>query len=160
MKKIIVSACLLGAPCRYDGKSKPCNEVISLSNLYELIPICPEMLGGLKTPRIPAEIKGEKVIRKDGIDVTENYKIGAKKSLEIAKEQNCKIAILKEKSPSCGYGLVYDGTYTKTLIEGNGITADLFLKNGIKVINERELHRLNEDNSKWLWWNSKLSRQN
>ena len=148
MEKIIVSKCLLGSPCRYDGVSKPCNEVIALGEKYELIPICPEVMGGLPTPRIPAEIKNGEVIRKDGVSVTENYKIGAERSLKIAKENNCKIAILKSKSPSCGCGLIYDGTYSRVLIEGNGITADLFLKNNIKVINESELHKLNEDNSK------------
>ena len=147
MEKIIVSACLLGEKCRYDGMSKPCMQVISLKEKYTLVPICPEVLGGLKTPRIPAEIKEDLVIRQDGVDVSENYKIGAEKSLEIAKNNNCKIAILKSKSPSCGCGLIYDGTYSKKLIKGNGITADLFLKNGIKVINESEIHKLYEDYS-------------
>lgn len=148
MKKIIVSDCLLGTPCRYDGKSKPCKEVIELNRSYELIPVCPEVMGGLETPRIPVEIQNGKAIRRDGSDVTENYKIGAQKSLEIARNNDCKIAILKKKSPSCGCGLIYDGTYKGVLINGNGITAELFLKNGIKVINESELHKLNEDNSK------------
>lgn len=147
MEKIIVSECLLGSPCRYDGLSKPCDEVIALSEKYELIPICPEVMGGLPTPRIPAEIKNGEVIRKDGVNVTENYKIGAEKSLKIAKENDCKIAILKSKSPSCGCGLVYDGTYSKVLVEGNGITADLFIKNEVKVINESEIHKLYEDYS-------------
>ena len=147
MEKIIVSECLLGSPCRYDGSSKPCDEVIALSEKYELIPICPEVMGGLPTPRIPAEIKNGEVIRKDGVNVTENYKIGAEKSLKIAKENDCKIAILKSKSPSCGCGLVYDGTYSKVLVEGNGITADLFIKNEVKVINESEIHKLYEDYS-------------
>ncbi|MBQ7761160.1 MAG: DUF523 domain-containing protein [Clostridia bacterium] len=148
MKKILVSACLLGIPCRYDGKSKPIQTVIDLKDKYNLIPICPETLGGLPIPRIPAEIQGDRVIRKDGTDVTLEYERGANKSLEIALENNCKIAILKAKSPSCGNCEIYDGTYTKTLIKGKGVTANLFEKNGILVINESELHKLNEDNSK------------
>ncbi|MBQ4585089.1 MAG: DUF523 domain-containing protein [Clostridia bacterium] len=142
MKKILVSACLLGIPCRYDGKSNPNQEVISLKDKFELIPICPEVLGRLPTPRIPAEIQGERVVRSDGVDVTLEYIEGAKKALEIAKEKDCDLAILKAKSPSCGNREIYDGTYTKTLIKGKGITVKLFEKNGITVINESEIHKL------------------
>lgn len=142
MKKILVSACLLGIPCRYDGKSNPNQEVISLKDKFELIPICPEVLGRLPTPRIPAEIQGERVVRSDGVDVTLEYTEGAKKALEIAKEKDCDLAILKAKSPSCGNREIYDGTYTKTLIKGKGITVKLFEKNGITVINESEIHKL------------------
>lgn len=142
MKKILVSACLLGVPCRYDGKSKPIKEVIVLKDKYELIPVCAEALGGLPTPRIGAEIVGDKVIRSDGVDVTEEYHKGANEVLKIAKENDCKIAILKSKSPSCGKGKVYDGTYTKTLIDGNGVLTDLLLKNEIKVYSETEIDKL------------------
>lgn len=100
-KNILVSACLLGNACRYDGKSKPCEKVIALSNTYNLIPICPEVMGGLPTPRTPSEVCGDRVMMKDGRDVTENYKRGAEKALEIARENACTVAILKEKSPSC-----------------------------------------------------------
>ena len=140
--KILVSACLLGTPCRYDGKSKPCNEVISLGEKYELIPVCPETLGGLSTPRPPAEIKGDSVIRIDGVDVTNEYNLGAEKSLKIAKLHNIKVAVLKEKSPSCSNNQVYDGTYSRRLINGLGITAKLLIKNGINVLNEQELNKL------------------
>ncbi len=142
MEKLIISACLLGTPCRYDNRSKPNKEVIALASRYELIPVCPEVLGGLPTPRIPAEICKNRVIRADGVDITKEYEKGAKIALEIAKKNNCKIAILKEKSPSCGYGFIYDGTHTKTLTKGNGITAKLFEENGIIIINERELYKL------------------
>lgn len=142
MKCIAVSKCLLGYPCRYDGKSVPCEEVIALKDKYELIPICPEELGGLPTPRIPAEIVGDRVIRRDGIDVTAEYNLGAKIALTYALEKNCKIAILKSKSPSCGKGAVYDGTFTKTLMGGDGITVRLFESKGIQVINERETDKL------------------
>lgn len=142
MKKILVSACLLGVPCRYDGKSKPQQEVMALKNKYELIPVCAEVLGGLTTPRIGAEIIGNKVIRKDGVDVTYEYNKGANKILEIAKENNCKIAILKSKSPSCGKGEVYDGTFKRALIKGDGILTRLLIKNGIAVYSEKEIDKL------------------
>ena len=142
MKCIAVSKCLLGYPCRYDGKSVPCEEVIALQDKYELVPVCPEELGGLPTPRIPAEIVGDRVIRRDGVDVTSEYNLGAKIALTYALEKNCKIAILKSKSPSCGKGQIYDGTYTRTLIEGNGILTDLLLKNNIEVYTETEIDKL------------------
>lgn len=142
MEKIIVSACLLGIPCRYDGKSKPQEEVIALKNKYELIPVCAEVLGGLPTPRIGAEIVGDKVIRQDGVDVTMEYHKGAGEVLKIAKENGCTKAILKSKSPSCGKDKIYDGTYTRTLIDGNGVLVDLLLKNNIKVYSETEIDKL------------------
>lgn len=142
MKKILVSACLLGTPCRYDGKSKPNNGVIALGDKYELIPVCPECLGGLETPRLPAEIQGERVVRIDGVDVTAEYNKGAQRTLEIAKSNIVDIAVLKSKSPSCSKGQIYDGTYSKTLIDGKGITARLLEKNFITVIDENELEKL------------------
>ena len=142
MEKILVSACLLGTPCRYDGKSKPVSDVIALKNKYELIPVCAETLGGLPTPRIGAEIVGDKVIRADGVDVTLEYCKGAEIVLQIARKNNCKIAILKTKSPSCGKGKVYDGTFTKTLTNKNGILAELLINNGISVFDETEIERL------------------
>ncbi len=140
--KILVSSCLLGTPCRYDGKSVPCDAVKKLSEKYELIPVCPEVLGGLSTPRAASERIGDKVINKNGEDVTKEYLDGAKKALEIAKENGCEIAILKEKSPSCGKGRIYDGNFSKTLTYGNGVTAELFLKNSIMVYTENEIEKL------------------
>lgn len=140
--KILVSACLLGEPCRYDGKSKPNEAVISLKEKHTLIPVCPEVLGGLKTPRIPAEVQGDRVVRVDGCDVTKEYINGAKITLDIAKRECVEIAILKSKSPSCSNKQIYDGTFTRTLIDGKGITARLLEKNGIKVIDEQELIKL------------------
>ena len=142
MKKILVSACLLGTPCRYDGKSKPNDEVIALGEKYELIPVCPECLGGLSTPRLPAEIKGDRVVRNDGVDVTKEYDLGAQKTLEMARKNGIKIAILKSKSPSCSNMQVYDGTYTRTLVGGKGVTVRLLEKNNVKVISEKELEKL------------------
>ena len=140
--KILVSACLLGEPCRYDGESKPNNSVISLKEKYILIPVCPEVLGGLKTPRIPAEVQGERVVRADGKDVTCEYNKGAQIALDIAKRAGISVAILKSKSPSCGNKQIYDGTFSRCLIDGKGITARLFEKNGIKVIDEQELDKI------------------
>ena len=97
MKNILVSKCLLGYPCRYDGRSVPCAEVVNLQDKYNLIPVCPEELGGLQTPRIPAEIIGERVVRKDGSDITAEYILGAKLALTYALENGCEIAILKSK---------------------------------------------------------------
>lgn len=138
-KNILVSACLLGTPCRYDGKSKPCERVIALKDTYNLIPICPEVMGGLPTPRVPSEICGERVLMKDGRDVTENYDCGAKTALEIARENVCTVAILKEKSPSCGSGLIHNGLFDGGLVEGDGITTQLLKKEGICVLGESEI---------------------
>ena len=138
-KNILVSACLLGTACRYDGKSKPCERVIALSNTYNLIPICPEVMGGLPTPRVPSEICGDRVMMKDGRDVTENYNRGAKQALEIARQNACTVAILKEKSPSCGSGLIHNGLFDGGLVTGDGITTRLLKKEGIRVLGESEI---------------------
>ena len=142
MKKLIISACLMGEKCRFDAQSKPNNEAIALQGKYEMFPICPEVLGGLPTPRKPSEIVGDRVLMVDGTDVTAEYQKGAEKALEIAKKNGCLIAILKSRSPSCGKGCIYDGTYTKTLKNGNGITAQLFIDNGIRVLDETEINEL------------------
>ena len=142
MKTILISACLLGVACRYDGISKPLDaEIIEkLKSQYHLIPVCPEILGGLTTPRIPAEVTSEgKVLRQDGIDVTENYRRGAAEVLRLARIFECDNAILKERSPACGSGKIYDGTFTKTLTEGYGIAAAFLKENGIHVIGESEI---------------------
>ncbi len=150
MEKILVSACLLGEPCRYDGKSKPCEDVLALSKRFELLPVCPEVMGGLSTPRPPAERKGEQVLTEHGKDVTKEYLTGAEKTLEIAKQHGIKIAVLKEKSPSCGNGKIYDGSHTRTLTDGNGTTAELLMKHGIKVFGESKVKRFLLDNGEVL----------
>lgn len=145
MKSILISACLLGVACRYDGLSKPLDREIieKLRRQYHLIPICPEIMGGLPTPRIPSEISSDgKVLRKDGEDVTENYIRGAKEALRLAEIFQCDTALLKEKSPSCGAGKIYDGSFSKTLTDGNGITAEFLQKNGIRIIGESEIFTL------------------
>ncbi|MCX6823828.1 MAG: DUF523 domain-containing protein [candidate division SR1 bacterium] len=135
----IVSACLAGINCKRDGKSKPCQKIIELVKQGKAIPICPEQLGGLTTPRTPAEQKNNKVITKDGKDVTAQFEKGAKEALQIAKLFNCKEAILKSKSPSCGSGKIYDGTFSGKLIDGDGVTVKLLKKNNIKVVTEDEI---------------------
>ena len=136
----LVSACLIGINCRYDGKNQLNQKCLKLFKKGELIPICPEQLGGLPTPRESAEIqRNGQVLTKKGRDVTENFIWGAKQTLKIAKTLGIKEAILKSKSPSCGSGLIFDGTFSGKLIKGNGITAALLKKEGIKVITEEEL---------------------
>jgi uncharacterized protein YbbK (DUF523 family) len=135
----LCSACLLGINCRYDGKSKPNERVLELSKKEKLIPVCPEQLGGLPTPRIQSEIRNGKVFNLAGEDVTNSFKKGAEKTLKLAKKYNIKEAILKQRSPSCGCGKIYDGTFSKKVIEGWGITANLLRKNGIKVVSEEDI---------------------
>jgi len=138
--KIAVSACLLGKPCRYDGKSKPCGKVIMLKDRddIEITEICPEQLGGLPTPREPSEICCGKVFSCGGKDVTEFFKRGAEEALKIALENGCTHAILKSRSPSCSPSGVYDGSFSGNVIDGMGITVRLFRENGITVVSEEE----------------------
>lgn len=144
MENILVSACLLGVACRYDGKRKPNEAVIALKEKYNLIPVCPEIMGGLPTPRLPSEIRGETVIMENGEDVTDKYSKGAEETLRLARLFGCGKAVLKEKSPSCGSGRIYDGTFSKTLTEGNGVTAGMLLANGIRVAGETEIDGLSD----------------
>ncbi len=136
--KLLVSACLLGTPCRYDGKAKRNDAVCALSERFELIAVCPEQLGGLPTPRVPSERRGERVVTRDGRDVTENYRLGARRALAIAQREGVSAAVLKERSPSCGRGEVYDGTFTGTLTPGDGVTAELFAASGLAVYGESD----------------------
>lgn len=139
---ILISACLMGINCRYNGKSEIINELEELKEKYNLIPVCPEIYGGLKTPRNPAERVNDKVLTNNDEDVTENYAKGAEEILKLAKFYDCKYAILKERSPSCGFGRIYDGTFSKTTKDGNGVTADLLAKNGVKIIGESKIEEL------------------
>lgn len=143
MKKLIISACLLGESCRYDGKSKPCEGIEDLKKRFELIPVCPECMGGLPTPRPPAELQEDgRVVNREGADVTECYRKGAETVLEIARREGCDVALLKEKSPSCGKARIYDGSFAGRLTDGNGVCAALLLQNGIRVFGESELDAL------------------
>lgn len=146
---IIVSACLCGINTRYDGKNNFNEKVAKLIKEGKAIAVCPEQLGNLSTPRPPHEIKGgdgksvlngtAKVISVEGIDSTNNFLKGAEETLKIAFEIGATSAILKAKSPSCGYGKIYDGTFSRNLVKGNGVTTELLERNGIKVFTEDEI---------------------
>ena len=140
--RILISGCLLGVCCRYDGASKPHPLAQELAKKHELIPVCPEQLGGLATPRPPAERQGERIIAKTGLDVTEQYRRGAEETLKLCRLLNCDAAVLKERSPSCGSGEIYDGTFTGTLTNGDGVTAELLRANGILVWGESSIEDL------------------
>lgn len=135
---ILVSACLLGVCCKYDGGSNESEEVLKLKEKYHVIPVCPEQMGGLVTPRIPAERSGQEVVTKDGKRVTEQFQKGAQETWKLARLFGCQAAVLKERSPSCGSGVIYDGTFTGTRIPGDGVTAELLKQNGIQVYTEHE----------------------
>ncbi len=143
--KIAISSCLLGEPCRYDGRSCPSEAARLLQGLdgVELVPVCPEVLGGLPVPRPPSEIDAaERVLRvtsAEGTDVTAAFMVGAQAALEAVGEGGCKLAVLKAKSPSCGCGLVYDGTFSGALVPGYGATARLLRTEGVRVIDEEQL---------------------
>lgn len=137
--KILISACLLGHACRYDGRSKPCQKVLDLSRGADLVPFCPECMGGLPTPRPPAELRGDGAVNAEGQDVTAQYRKGAEEALRLCNVLGITKAILKAKSPSCGKGAVYDGSFSRTLIPGDGITAALLSAHGIEVLTEEDL---------------------
>ena len=135
---ILVSACLLGVCCRYDGKSNENERIKALRDKYDLIPFCPEQLGGLTTPRLPSEILNEKVVMKDGRDVTGEYQKGANEALGIARIFGARAAILKENSPSCGTRQIHSGKFDGELTDGMGICAKTLKDNGIFVVSENE----------------------
>lgn len=141
MSVILVSACLLGCPTRYDGNSKPCEKVLALAEGHTLIPICPEQFGGLTTPRLPSERQpdGKTLLMQDGSDVTENYRRGVEMTLRIARLNKVDYCILKSGSPSCGKGQIYDGSFSGQKIPGNGVTADALMEAGFAVYTEQEI---------------------
>ena len=138
--KILVSACLYGHCCKYDGTNNLLRDKTFqiLKNTGRLIPVCPEELGGLSTPRVPSEIKEGRVYNKEGYDVTAQFELGAEKALEIARKNGVRVAIMKQGSPSCGCKRIYDGTFTGTKITGEGITVRKLIENGIPVFDETE----------------------
>lgn len=141
--RILVSACLLGVRCRYDGQSKACARVLALRGKHEWVPVCPEQLGGMPTPRPPAEIQPDgRVVSRQGADVTAAYQKGAEETLALYRALQCDCALLKARSPSCGCGQVYDGTFSGRLIPGDGITARLLQSEGISVLTEEQVDLL------------------
>ena len=140
--RILISACLLGVPCRYDGAAKPHPLAAALAERHELVPVCPEQLGGLPTPRPPAERQGDAVRTQAGADVTEQYRRGAEEAARLCRLLGCQAAVLKERSPSCGSGEIYDGTFTGARVPGDGVTAERLRAGGTPVYGESELQRL------------------
>ena len=140
--RLLISACLLGCRCRYDGASKAHPLAAALAERHELVPVCPEQLGGLATPRPPAERRGEAVVTAAELDVTEQYRRGAEEALALCRFFGCKAAVLKERSPSCGHGRIYDGSFTGTLTAGDGVTAELLAARGIPVYGESQIPEL------------------
>ena len=141
MIKVLVSSCLLGAKVRYDGGDKKSGHPILERWLEEgrIVSVCPEMLGGLGTPRPPAEIVNGRVLTRDGEDVTAQFEAGARLAAEAAAADEVRVAILKSASPSCGSGFVYDGTFTRTRVPGDGVAAALLRSRGLMVFSEEEL---------------------
>ena len=135
---ILVSACLLGVPCRYDGAGQSDERIVALAKSHHLIPVCPEQLGGLPTPRPSAERSGTRVLTRDDRDVTAPFTRGAEETLRLARLFSCRIAILKANSPSCGSGQIYDGCFCGRLIPGDGLTAALLKQDGLTVLSEKD----------------------
>ena len=147
--KILISACLLGENCKYNGGNNAdaicAGELAKLRQIYELVAVCPECMGGLTTPREPAEIcaNGRVITKFSGRDMTAEFVLGAQICAEIASENGCKIAVLKERSPSCGSGEIYDGSFTGRIVSGDGLTAAALKKLGVLVVGESTLAELN-----------------
>ena len=141
-ESLLISACLMGVGCRYDGGRVRKVDVAQLTDKYELIPVCPEIYGGLPTPRIPSERVGDRVVMKDGRDVTENFERGMEHTLMLAKALGARLALLKAKSPSCGKGKIYDGSFSGTLTDGDGYTTEHLKRAGIEVYTEEEIDLL------------------
>lgn len=137
--RILVSACLLGCACRYDGGSSPSLEVLKLSAQHVLIPVCPEQLGGLPTPRPPCEIRGDRVLTRAGEDCTAAFRHGASEAMRLYRLLGCERAILKRRSPSCSPDLIYDGSFSGRLTNGSGLFARLLLAEGQPVCSEENL---------------------
>ena len=136
---VLVSACLAGLRTRYDGAATPCDEVVALLARGRAIPFCPELHGGLGVPRRPCEIRDGHVVTDEGLNVTPAFVLGAEEGLRLARMAGCTEAILKSRSPSCGCGEIHDGTFSRTLIPGNGVFAELLLESGIAVRTELDL---------------------
>lgn len=144
-EKLLISACLLGQPVRYDGKSKPIAQLAWLKLLeqeHRLVVICPELAGGLPVPRAPAERIGDRVLTENRIDVTNEFKLGAERALALCQQHQIRFALLKANSPSCGNKQIYNGSFNQTLTAGMGLTAQLLSEHGVQVFSELELEQL------------------
>lgn len=141
---ILLSACLMGVSCRYDGGGKLLDGLTELMELAQVVPVCPEILGGLPTPRTPSERVGERVLAKDGADVTAAFERGANEALRLARLYGASYALLKERSPSCGSGMIYDGSFGGRVVPGDGVTGALLKANGVAVYGESRIGELME----------------
>ena len=137
-RKILVSACLAGEHCRWDGGTNLVPEIRDLVISGKAITACPEELGGLSTPRTPSERQGDRVVDNTGRDVTAEFRYGAEEALWICKDYGCRTAILKSRSPSCGKGIIHNGLFDGGLVPGTGVTAQLLMEDGIEVLTEEE----------------------
>ena len=144
MEKLLISACLAGENCKYSGGNNFIGEtaLASLGDKYELVSACPEVMGGLSVPRIPCERIGARVMNERGEDVTAQFKAGAELTADICERQGIKKALLKEKSPSCGSGRIYDGTFSHTVVAGDGVTAQRLRALGVTLYGESEIEKL------------------
>ena len=146
MEKILISACLVGDKCKYDGKSNYNPLIKELLEYYELVPFCPEVEGGLSIPRDPCEIsKDQKVVSSKGRDVTRQFEDGAEKAYNICMYLGIRYAILKDNSPSCGSTSIYDGSFKSRLIKGEGITTKYLKEKGIRIIPDTEIEKFLEE---------------
>jgi len=142
MEYLIISSCLLGNNVKYNGKNNYINGIEKLKDKYNLIVICPEVMGGLSIPRIPSEIKGSKVINKEGLDVTSYFNKGREEVLKLIKDKKVTKALLKDGSPSCGSTYIYDGTFNSNKIKGYGVCALVLKELGIKIYTENNYQEL------------------
>ncbi|OGR35544.1 MAG: purine-nucleoside phosphorylase [Desulfovibrionales bacterium GWA2_65_9] len=136
---VLVSACLASRACRYDGDATPHPEIMRLAGLNRVVPVCPEVLGGLSVPREPVELLGGRAVTRSGADCTEAFQVGAQLALALALDKGCCRAVLKSRSPSCGSGRVYDGTFSGRLVPGDGVLAALLKAKGIEVLSEEDI---------------------
>ena len=141
-EKLLISACLLGTNCKYSGGNNYTPLAEALKERFRLVPVCPETMGGLTSPREPAERAGDKVLSRSGEDWTEAFRLGAERALETALAQGITLAVLKERSPSCGCGAVYDGTFTGTVVPGDGVAAELLKRHGVHIRGESQIEEL------------------
>ena len=144
MEKLLISACLTGVNCKYSGGNNKLDDAVleKLHAKYVLVPTCPESDGGLSTPRDPSERVGDMVLSRFGQNVTEEFNYGAEIALEKAVSEECRKALMKELSPSCGSGRIYDGTFTGTVVDGDGVAAELLKNNGVEVYGESKIEKL------------------
>lgn len=140
--RVLISLCLLGAACRYDGGGNRCDGLEALMERCELIPVCPEQLGGLPTPRTPCERTGDRVVARDGADVTAEFRRGAAQAAQLAARFGARYAVLKSGSPSCGVREIYDGSFTGTRIPGMGVAAEALRGLGVALYDERQIDEL------------------